>query len=163
MKPSNCTFISRETIEILCKTAVVLRKKIRKQQYDGFPHFFSDVACFEVTQCILQAFVFALLIDYPPIGLSNNHLCTWRIHPFWIFGPRFFNTFFVGSQANRFNTNFHLNYWICFCHRCTPCLKVFGWFFGSGFRPGLKVWTDQVCPGLRPFVEVNPGQSSRFV
>ena len=50
----------------------------------------------------------------------------------------FFNTFFVGSQANRFNTNFHLNYWICFCHRCTPCLKVFGWFFGSGFRPGLS-------------------------
>ena len=60
MKPSNCTFISLENIEILCKTGAVLRKKFKKKQYGGFLHFISDFACFEVTQGILQAFGFTL-------------------------------------------------------------------------------------------------------
>ena len=72
MKPSNCTFISLENIEILCKIRVVLRKKNRKKQYNGFPHFYSDVACFLVTQGILPVSVFVLWIDCAPIGRVIN-------------------------------------------------------------------------------------------
>ena len=73
MKPSDCTFISLENIKIPCKTGVVLRKKIRKKQYDSFPHFFGDVVSFEVTQGTLQASVFASCIDCPPISLVINN------------------------------------------------------------------------------------------
>ena len=48
------------------------QKKFGKKQYDGFPHFFSDVACFQATQDILQASGFALWIDCPAIGLVIN-------------------------------------------------------------------------------------------
>ena len=47
-------------------------KKFRKKQY-GFPHFFNDFACFEVTWGLLQASIFALWIDCPPIGLVINN------------------------------------------------------------------------------------------
>ena len=53
MKPSGCFFISLENIEILCKKGFVFREKFRKKQYDGFPHFFNDFACFEVTWGLL--------------------------------------------------------------------------------------------------------------
>ena len=47
-------------------------RRCRKKQYDGFPNFFSDVACFEVTWGLLQASGFALWIDCPAIGLVIN-------------------------------------------------------------------------------------------
>ena len=73
MKPSDCFFISLENIETFAKKALFFGKKFRKKQYDGFPHFFNDFTCFEVTWCLLQASVFALWIDCPPIGLVINN------------------------------------------------------------------------------------------